>query len=83
MKYRPRHVLEYGAVRALTGLFNFLPYRASLAVALGLAAASYPVMRRRMAEAKRRIRETLGTDLPPGEVDRVAWRAWRPCAAVP
>ncbi len=77
MKYRPRHVIEYGAMRALTGLLNLLPYRASLAMALGLAAASYPAMRRRMAEARRRIRETLGADLPPGEAGRVARRAWR------
>lgn len=77
MKYRPKHIAEYGAVRAASGLVNLLPYRAALALGRILAGAAYPVMRQRITEARRRIRETVGPDLDPCQIDRLVWRAWR------
>ncbi len=77
MKYRPKHIAEYAALRLFQGCFNILPYRAALAVGAGLGWFAFYVVRWRVPAAKRRIREVLGEDLPAQEVNRIAFLSLR------
>lgn len=78
MKYRLKHLIEYGALRAVTGLINALPYRAALAVGWGIAWLAFHLLGSRRREAKRRIREVFGeTHHTPREVHRIAWLSLR------
>ncbi len=72
-----RHRLEYAALRGLGAVFRFLPYRAALALAWGLAAFGHFVLRFRRREALRRIRLVLGAGLAPARARRIAWVSWR------
>ena len=77
MKYRVRHILEYGLLRAVTSVLGAVPYRLALALAWGVAALLYALGRARVREAERRIREVFGTSLTPAQVRHVAWRSLR------
>ena len=77
MKYRLKHLVEYGALRAVSGLVNILPYRAALAVGWGVAWLAFHVGRFRRAEAARRIREVFGARVADREVRRIAWLSLR------
>lgn len=77
MKHRPKHVLEYAALRAVNGLVCALPERAALAVGAALAWVAYRLVRFRVAEAHRRIRQVFGEELPAAEVARIAWMSLR------
>ena len=35
MKHRPKHIVEYLAVRAVAGLIQYLPYRVALGLGWG------------------------------------------------
>ncbi|WP_372794797.1 hypothetical protein, partial [Pontiella sp.] len=71
MKYRPKHVAEYAALRFFQFCFNILPYRAALCVGAGLGWVAFYLVRWRVEKAKARIREVLGDDLPAKEVNRI------------
>lgn len=77
MTYRVKHVLEYGALRAVAGLVGVLPYRLALAVGWGLAWVGFHIVRFRRREAERRIREVFGARLAEPAVRRVAWISLR------
>ena len=77
MKYRPRHVIEYAAVRALAWIMNALPYRAALFVGWLLAGLAFHVIRFRRRETERRIRQVFGGDYPAAAVRRIAWQSLR------
>lgn len=77
MAHRPKHVLEYAALRAIDGLVNALPYRAALALGWGLAWIGFHIVRWRVAEAERRILQVLGADRSRREIRRIAWRSFR------
>ena len=77
MKYRVKHVVEYGALRTASGLVNVLPYREALAVGWGVAWLAYHVFRFRQAETERRIREVFGAGIAEREVRRIAWISLR------
>jgi KDO2-lipid IV(A) lauroyltransferase len=77
MAHRPKHVLEYIAMRAIDALVNVLPYRGALALGWGLAWLGFHVVRWRVAEAERRIREVLGPGPSHAEIRGIAWRAFR------
>lgn len=75
--HRTKHLIEYGALRALIALVNLLPLRAALACGWALAWLSLPLAQRRVREAMRRMRQVLG----PGPSDRelrtwarISWR---------
>jgi lauroyl/myristoyl acyltransferase len=76
-KYRPKHVVEYVCLRALSGLLNALPYRAALAFAWLLAALAFCTARSRMRETRRRIRLVFGESLPARAVRHIAWISCR------
>lgn len=77
MKYRVKHVIEYGMLRGIGGLVRILPLRAALAVGWVLARLAFHVGRFRRAEAERRIRQVFGTRFAPREVSRIAWISLR------
>ena len=78
MKYRLKHLVEYGALRSVSGLLNRLPYRAALALGWGIAWLAFHLARSRRREAERRIREVFGeTRFTPREVRRIAWLSLR------
>lgn len=78
MKYRVKHLVEYGALRTISGLVNVLPYRAALALGWGVAWLAFHLIRSRRREAERRIREVFGeARFTPGEVRRIAWLSLR------
>lgn len=77
MKYRPKHIIEYAALRLVGATVNILPYRGALCLGAGIAWISFYIFQFRVAEAKRRIRYVLGNDLPKKEINRTAWISWR------
>jgi len=78
MKYRVKHLVEYGALRAASGLVNILPYRVALALGWGVAWLAFHLIRSRRREAERRIREVFGaTRFTDCEVRRIAWLSLR------
>ena len=77
MKYRVKHLVEYGALRAVSGLVNIVPYRAALAVGWGVAWLAFHVGRFRRAEAEHRIREVFGDQFTARKVRWIAWISLR------
>ena len=77
VKYRPKHVLEYVALRGIGGLIALIPYRMALAVGWGLAVLAHGIVRFRVAEARRRIRQVFGLAIPERTVRRIAWISLR------
>lgn len=76
MRYRPRHIAEYAALRLISGLFQLLPYRAGLVITWFLAGLTFHVARYRRAEISRRIRAVF-PDMPARRVNRIAWISLR------
>jgi len=76
MPHRPKHVVEYLALRAVSLFVNLLPYRGALAVGWAVAFLSHFVFRFRAAAAMRRIRQVFGPGMRAREVRRTAWRSW-------
>lgn len=72
----PRHVAEYIGLRVLAGAFQLLPLRAALAVAWALAAFAHFVLRFRVGETRRRLRQVF-PDASEKRRRQIAWRAWR------
>lgn len=71
----PRHLAEYIGLRALAGVFQLLPLRAALAVAWGLAAFTHFVLRFRVSETRRRLRQVF-PDASEKRLKKIAWKAW-------
>lgn len=77
MKYRVKHVMEYGSLRAITLLLNLLPYRCALFVGWLIAGLAHWAFRFRTAEVRARIRSAFGSRYTRGQVNRIAWISWR------
>jgi len=77
VKYRLKHIIEYGFIRAIAGLVNVLPYRLALFVGWKWAWLAFYVLRFRRAETDRRIREVFGERFTPRERRRIAWLSLR------
>lgn len=77
MAYRTKHIVEYVIVRALMFVFCALPLRAAMALAWGLAALAALVAGKKLREARRRMREVFGPEVPEQTIRRWAWTAWR------
>ncbi|MBU0678774.1 MAG: hypothetical protein KJ626_11735 [Verrucomicrobia bacterium] len=76
MKYRAKHVIEYGLLRLVADTVGFLPYHAALAVGWTVAWLAHYVARFRREIACERLREVLG-DLPAKQIRHIAWISWR------
>jgi len=77
MKYRLKYVAEYAALRGVAGAACVLPYRAALSLGWLLAWIAFYVVRFRVQEAQRRIREVFGDRFSHREVRRIAWISLR------
>ena len=77
MKYQLRHLIEYGLLRAVSGVLSRMPYRLALGLAWCIALVLYAVGRRRVREAERRIRDVFGSTLDERGVRQAAWRSLR------
>lgn len=77
MKVRFSHILEYGAVRAISGLFVALPHRAALGLAWGPARLVFALNKKLRIRTHRRLRQALGPDRSDAELRRIAWIAFR------
>jgi KDO2-lipid IV(A) lauroyltransferase len=77
MRYRIKHVLEYGALRSLTALVNILPYRGALVVGWVGAWIAFFIFRFHRSEAEARIRKVFLYSLSGSRVRSIAWQAWR------
>ena len=77
MKYRPKHIAEYAALRGLQILVNVLPYRLALLGSTGIAWIAFNLVGWRVKEAKKRIREVLGENTQAREVRRIACLSMR------
>jgi len=77
MKYRPKHVLEYAALRLMAAAVGAPSHRGSLLIANGLAHLTHPLARRAVRTAHRRIREVFGDELSDSRVRQIAWISWR------
>jgi len=77
MKYRFSHIMEYGAVRAISGLFVALPHRAALGLAWGPARLIFALNKKLRFRTYRRLRQALGPDRSDKELRRIAWIAFR------
>lgn len=77
MAYRPKHIVEYVAVRAVFGLVQVVPYRLLLTIGWLVAAISFRVDRKRLRETERRITSVLGAHISPKRVRNIAWTSWR------
>ncbi len=76
MQHRPKHLMEYAALRCIGAASRRLPYRAALFNAWILAGLSYAATRNRVNEAKRRIRVVF-PGLEQKTVRSIAWLSWR------
>lgn len=77
MKYRLRHVLEYAALRSVSGLLAALPHRAALALAWGPARLAFALNGKLRARTHLRLRQALGPARSDRDLDRIAWLAFR------
>jgi KDO2-lipid IV(A) lauroyltransferase len=77
VKHRPKHIVEYVALRGIVATVSLLPYRVSLALGWTLAWITFHVVRWRAAEAQRRILQVFGPDMTAHEARRIAWRSMR------
>ena len=63
MRYRPKHIAEYAALRLFTAIFNALPYRCALLLACGIGRFMFHVVRFRRKETLRRIHAVFGEEM--------------------
>jgi Kdo2-lipid IVA lauroyltransferase/acyltransferase len=77
MRYRIKHVIEYGALRTLVALVSVLPYRGALFVGWIVAWISFFLLPFRRKEAESRIRRVFLYALHGSQVRAIAWKAWR------
>ena len=69
--------IEYGLLVLFSGLVNILPYRVLLALAWGVAAFLFYIVRMRRKQVTQRIRSVFGSELSEREVQRIAWLSLR------
>ena len=74
---RLRHLSEYAAMRLLVFVLARIPYRLALGIGWFAAVVSFVIMRSRVREAHRRIRQVFGPQISSQRVRQIAWRSWR------
>ena len=77
MKYQWAHVMEYLAVRSISGLLTALPHRAALALAWGPVRLAWAANGKLRARTRRRLRQALGDARTDRELARTGWLAFR------
>lgn len=77
MKVKPKYYVEYFFLRAFISFLHLLPLRAALSVGWLLAVLSLPFTMKRRREARRRMRQVFGPDIPESVFRKWAWVSWR------
>ena len=77
MKHSLKHILEYILVRAIAAVLRRLPYRGALFLGWCAAWFSFYIVRYRVQEAKRRIKEVFGERFSKSDIRQIAWISWR------
>ena len=77
MKYRFKHVVEYGFLRGVSGWIAILPYRVALGMVWILAMISRLFIGKVMRRTRARLRQVFGLRFSERELSGIAWRAWR------
>jgi KDO2-lipid IV(A) lauroyltransferase len=77
VRHRPKHWLEYLALRLAAALLRFAPWWLGQALLWLLARLAFSLLRFRRAETLRRIRQVFGPELPPAAQRRIAWLSLR------
>lgn len=77
MQHSLKHIVEYLLVRLVAAVLRRLPYRAALFLGWWAAWFSFHIIRYRVREAKRRIREVFGERFSKSEIHHIAWISWR------
>jgi KDO2-lipid IV(A) lauroyltransferase len=77
MEQKPIFVAEYAAFRAIGFLLAHLPYRLALGLGWLVGAFVFFVVRYRVSEAHRRIRQVFPDRYTTREVRRIAWSSWQ------
>jgi len=73
VKYRPKHIAEYIALRIVAFLARVLPYKMTLGVGWIIATLAFRVFRFRRAETIRRMRLVFGDKYSNREYNHMAW----------
>ena len=74
---RPKHIVEYLALRGFGSLVNRIPHRLALIVGWGTAFLIHHMFRFRVSIARQRIREVFLDRFSEKEIRKVAWISWR------
>lgn len=77
MKYKIKHLLEYGLLRMVQTVTGFMPYRLALFVGYCLAMAGAMLFPAKLRRARTRMRQVFGNELTERELRRYCWIAWR------
>ena len=77
MEQKPIFVAEYAAFRAIGLLLAHLPYRLALGFGWLVGAFAFFVVRYRVSEAYRRIRQVFPDRYTTREVRTIAWNSWQ------
>ncbi len=77
VRHRPKHWLEYLALRLVAVLLRFAPRWLGQSLLWLLARLAFSLLRFRRRETLRRIRQVLGPGLPPAAQRRIAWLSLR------
>lgn len=76
-KTKPKHYVEYAALRLFSATFNVLPYRVALTLAWLFARFAFHVIRFRRSRADARMVEVFGDRYSAKERRRFAWISMR------
>lgn len=77
MKHKPQHIVEYAALRAVTGLVRILPLRCALALGWITAAISRMLGADKSQRTRERMRQVFGDRYTGREIKKMAWITWR------
>ena len=77
MKFKLKHIFEYGLVRIVTFILHHVPYRIALFIGWGGAVIAFYLVRFRVKQAKERIYQIFGPKISSSRVRHIAWISWR------
>ena len=77
MRYRPKHIVEYGLLRLVACIVGVLPLRLALGLAWGVARLTKVVLHQRWKQFGRRLHVVFGDTFSDAERRRILWLAWR------
>ena len=77
MKYRFKHIVEYGGLRVVSALIRILPHRAALGAGWLLAFVVHHLLRFKVRTTQKRMRAVFGDRFNDRDYRRLSWLAFR------